>query len=73
MSKLLLTAFAVIFLECPAGTYGVNCSATCPDTYFGRFCEEECHCSYSQYCDPVIGCLNITTNTTKKTGDNLVN
>eukprot|EP00105_Crassostrea_gigas_P018154 XP_011436176.1 PREDICTED: uncharacterized protein LOC105334433 [Crassostrea gigas] len=53
--------------ECPAGTYGDNCNVTCPDNYFGRFCEEECHCSYSQYCDSVNGCLNITTNTTKIT------
>lgn len=39
--------FNIFFIECPAGTFGDNCSTMCPDNYFGRFCDEECHCSYS--------------------------
>eukprot|EP00105_Crassostrea_gigas_P018164 XP_011436186.2 PREDICTED: multiple epidermal growth factor-like domains protein 11 isoform X1 [Crassostrea gigas] len=52
--------------ECPAGTFGLNCSSTCGDNYYGRLCKEECHCSGRQYCDPVNGCLNNHRDTTKR-------
>ena len=53
-------------LECPAGTFGLNCSSTCGDNYYGRLCKEECHCTDGQYCDPVHGCLNNHSDTTER-------
>lgn len=43
--------------ECPTGTFGLNCSATCPSNYHGVFCKEECHCTDGQYCDSIHGCI----------------
>lgn len=50
----------IMFLECPAGTMGPNCSITCPPGYHGRLCMEDCDCSQDQYCDPVSGCKQNT-------------
>nr|XP_034338684.1 scavenger receptor class F member 1-like [Crassostrea gigas] len=49
--------------ECPAGTFGLNCSAECPENYYGRFCKKECFCR-QQYCNPADGCnfKNVTAN-----------
>lgn len=44
-------------LECPAGTFGVNCSTTSPINYFGRLCKIPCNCSDDIYCDPLKGCI----------------
>ncbi|XP_062600410.1 uncharacterized protein LOC134262051 [Saccostrea cucullata] len=41
--------------ECPAGTYGVNCSGKCVSGYYGRFCLEPCNCP-SHLCDRINGC-----------------
>nr|XP_034338668.1 uncharacterized protein LOC105323934 isoform X3 [Crassostrea gigas] len=43
--------------ECPDGTFGVNCSQTCPNNYFGRLCKIPCNCSDGQFCDQVKGCI----------------
>lgn len=45
------------YSECPVGTYGVNCSHTCPNNYFGRLCKKPCNCSDGQFCDQVKGCI----------------
>nr|XP_034338681.1 multiple epidermal growth factor-like domains protein 10 [Crassostrea gigas] len=52
--------------ECPAGTFGLNCSRICGDNYYGRLCKEECNCTGGQYCDPVHGCLNNHSDTTER-------
>lgn len=49
-------------LECPAGTFGLNCSSTCGDNYYGRLF----NCTDGQYCDPVHGCLKNHRDTTKR-------
>ncbi|XP_078312003.1 uncharacterized protein LOC111133886 isoform X2 [Crassostrea virginica] len=38
---------------CAPGTWGKNCSDTCPDGFFGLFCENRCPC---KKCNKVIGC-----------------
>lgn len=45
------------YSECPVGTFGVNCSHTCPNNYFGRLCKKPCNCSDGQFCDQVKGCI----------------
>lgn len=45
------------YLECPDGTFGVNCSQKCPNNYFGRLCKMPCNCSDGQFCDQVKGCI----------------
>lgn len=45
------------YLECPDGTFGVNCSQTCPNNYFGRLCKMPCNCPDGQFCDQVKGCI----------------
>nr|XP_034338673.1 uncharacterized protein LOC117692987 [Crassostrea gigas] len=52
--------------ECPAGTFGLNCSSICGDDYYGRLCKMECNCTDGQYCDPVHGCLNNHSDTTER-------
>uniref|UniRef100_A0A8W8KPB6 Uncharacterized protein n=1 Tax=Magallana gigas TaxID=29159 RepID=A0A8W8KPB6_MAGGI len=52
--------------ECPAGTFGLNCSSICPMNFYGQFCQKRCFCRH-QYCQPVDGC-NINNFTTD--GDN---
>ncbi|XP_056008537.1 protein draper-like [Ostrea edulis] len=43
-------------VECPLGTYGVNCSETCVRGYYGKLCLSECECSVHK-CDKKYGCL----------------
>lgn len=43
--------------ECEHGTTGENCSVPCAPGYFGRQCNERCHCPSEKYCDPTKGCL----------------
>ncbi|XP_052714487.1 uncharacterized protein LOC128187878 [Crassostrea angulata] len=44
-------------VEC-YGSWGWNCSGTCPENYYGRKCREECTCdNETQICHPVCGCL----------------
>ncbi|XP_056007349.1 uncharacterized protein LOC125664485 isoform X2 [Ostrea edulis] len=42
-------------IECEAGTYGVNCSETCPDGYYGRRCKEQCSADCKGICNKVNG------------------
>nr|XP_034338690.1 uncharacterized protein LOC117692996 isoform X2 [Crassostrea gigas] len=44
--------------ECPAGTFGLNCTGRCLPNFYGQLCKKECHCHSYQYCDPVHGCKN---------------
>ncbi|XP_078337895.1 uncharacterized protein LOC144626774 isoform X2 [Crassostrea virginica] len=44
-------------VECPLGTYGVNCNATCSPGYFGYLCKNKCDCAADQ-CDRKYGCKN---------------
>ena len=44
------------FVECPAGTWGVNCSEVCKRGYYGRRCESKCNCTVNQRCDTADGC-----------------
>lgn len=48
------------YLECPDGTFGVNCSKT---YYFGRLCKMPCNCSDGQFCDQVKGCITNNNDT----------
>ena len=44
-----------LFLECPLGTHGVACNATCFPGYFGYLCKDECDCPVDQ-CDRKYSC-----------------
>lgn len=39
------------------GSFGVNCSFSCPKEYFGHGCQGICNCNNTQTCDPKIGCV----------------
>lgn len=54
-----LTSISVhlLFLGCPSGYYGSNCSNSCRYPSYGVECQEECHC-LKKACDHVIGCLD---------------
>lgn len=41
------------FSACAPGTWGKNCSDTCPDGFYGLFCENRCPC---KKCNKVTGC-----------------
>ncbi|XP_062588482.1 uncharacterized protein LOC134250144 [Saccostrea cucullata] len=41
--------------NCPLGTFGVNCSASCKEGFYGRLCRSECNCS-TEDCDKEYGC-----------------
>ncbi|XP_062574504.1 uncharacterized protein LOC134236352 [Saccostrea cucullata] len=43
--------------ECVAGTFGTNCNQTCPENFYGRFCNEVCDC---KDCDKSFGCQKDT-------------
>lgn len=45
----------LFLLECPAGTYGVNCSEACPEGYYGRLCKDVCPLQCDQTCDVISG------------------
>ena len=45
------------------GRYGCNCSEKCPDNLYGWACSAYCDCSIDEFCDPVVGCMNITHTT----------
>lgn len=54
-----LNFFNVVpIIECPAGTYGINCTHTCPEGYYGRLCSGMCNCSRFEICHPTKGCTN---------------
>lgn len=47
----------LLFLGCPSGYYGSNCSISCRYPNYGVECQEECHCP-KKACDHVFGCSN---------------
>ncbi|XP_065926404.1 platelet endothelial aggregation receptor 1-like isoform X2 [Magallana gigas] len=42
--------------ECPAGTYGYNCTMKCPVGYYGILCTGRCNCFRNETCHPLEGC-----------------
>ncbi|XP_078337896.1 uncharacterized protein LOC144626775 [Crassostrea virginica] len=42
-------------VECPLGTFGVDCNVTCSHLYYGYLCKNECDCPADQ-CDRKYGC-----------------
>ena len=40
------------------GFFGANCSAPCPDGYYGFGCRQICNCNDTEICDPMIGCTH---------------
>ncbi|XP_078338857.1 uncharacterized protein LOC111131606 [Crassostrea virginica] len=45
---------------CESGTYGCNCSKSCPDNTYGPGCYNFCDCPEGVICDPIVGCVNGT-------------
>lgn len=43
--------------ECSPGLFGLNCTQTCPENYYGRLCKNECKCDKTQICHRVCGCV----------------
>ncbi|XP_056006919.1 uncharacterized protein LOC130050705 [Ostrea edulis] len=53
--------------ECEAGTYLINCSQTCHDGYYGRFCKEKCSQACNETCNKVNGrCPDVDNNSTEE-------
>eukprot|EP00105_Crassostrea_gigas_P045993 XP_019930141.1 PREDICTED: uncharacterized protein LOC105346374 [Crassostrea gigas] len=48
-------------IECPYGSFGINCKSSCSTGYYGRLCRSICECNVSE-CHHVTGCE--TTNDT---------
>ena len=40
------------------GSFGLNCSSSCPDGYYGLGCRQICNCNDREKCDPMIGCTD---------------
>lgn len=45
-------------IECPPGSFGMNCQENCPPQYYGRMCRQKCSCC--NQCDKIKGCGNAT-------------
>lgn len=43
------------FVACTGGYIGEDCSATCPELYYGQECRFKCTCTKDQ-CNHVVGC-----------------
>ena len=50
----------VLIVACESGTYGCNCSESCPDNTYGPGCYTFCNCPEGVSCDPIVGCGNGT-------------
>ncbi|XP_062600210.1 multiple epidermal growth factor-like domains protein 10 [Saccostrea cucullata] len=48
-------------IPCETGTYGVNCSESCPDGQYGDKCFSICNCTEGEICDKGVGCINSPT------------
>ena len=47
-----------IYVEC-IGSFGFECSKSCPEGYYGKQCSEKCQC---KLCNSYSGeCVNVTT------------
>lgn len=55
------TYHVFLFIECPIGHFGRNCSNKCSPPNFGYLCGQECP-SYCKTCHYIFGCT-ITTKT----------
>lgn len=44
----------ILFVECPAGFYGKNCSILCPPPSYGCSCAKTCDCPVCHY---IVGCI----------------
>lgn len=58
------TYHVFLFIECPIGHFGRNCSNKCSPPNFGNLCGQECP-SYCKTCHYIFGCT-ITTETKGK-------
>lgn len=58
------TYHVFLFIECPIGHFGRNCSNKCSPPNFGYLCGQECP-SYCKTCHYIFGCT-ITTETKGK-------
>lgn len=45
--------------ECPAGTFGINCTEKCKHPTFGVLCSETCDCPV---CHHIVGCMSTPEN-----------
>lgn len=45
-----------LFIGCPIGVYGINCTLPCRYPSFGNGCQRFCRCS-QELCDNVSGCM----------------
>lgn len=52
--------YAFFSPECPAGTFGYNCTK-CPPNHYDRLCSSICDCSRNTLCNPSKGCTEIPT------------
>nr|XP_022338291.1 scavenger receptor class F member 1-like [Crassostrea virginica] len=56
----------MIFTKC-IGSFGFECSKSCPEGYYGKQCSEKCHC---KLCNSYSGeCVNVTTEALNSPGD----
>ena len=39
------------------GSYGINCSSSCPTGFYGHGCSQICNCYYNEECNAKKGCL----------------
>lgn len=46
-----------MILECSPGFFGWDCTDTCPETFYGRWCNKLCRRNETQICHSVCGCL----------------
>ncbi|XP_056012989.1 uncharacterized protein LOC130052352 [Ostrea edulis] len=54
-------------IPCRTGSYGDNCSTTCPYPSWGESCRFQCNCSADEVCSPHIGCVKTSTASTSTT------
>ncbi|XP_061196787.1 uncharacterized protein LOC133205062 [Saccostrea echinata] len=48
-------------ISCEPGTYGINCSESCPDDHYGERCLSVCNCTEGKFCDKRVGCIKQST------------
>lgn len=47
-----------LFVGCPIGFFGYNCTQPCRFPSFGEKCQSGCNCSWD-LCDHITGCTSI--------------
>lgn len=53
--KIQRSYYALIYIECPQGSYGINCTAICPDGYYGHLCRGKCPLQCNETCNKTSG------------------